>query len=118
VTQQVESLKESVFVIASETPKNDDDFIAKIEFLEAKIERMNLMFKYQQTSLPAMNSTKPTTLQSLRSPQTAGAQTSRRRYIDVASSNMLPTNLLMAQGSSLTTKFAESRVDIKRTLNL
>ena len=101
--------------MASETPKNDDDFIAKIDYLEAKIERMNLMFKYQQTSLPACNSTKSNTL-TVRSPQTAGAHSSRRRYIDVASSNMLPTNLLMAQGSSLTTKFADSRVEIKRNL--
>jgi len=61
-------LKESVFMIASETPKNDDYVNSKIEDLEAKIERMMVMIKYEHASIPAITSTKATTLKELRSP--------------------------------------------------
>jgi len=51
----------------------------------------------------------------LKSPRTA-SYGMRRRIIDVTSSNTLPPNLLMATGSSLTTKNITSRADIKRNL--
>jgi len=46
VKEQIDALKDSFFIFASEAPKSDDFINSKIDQLEAKIERIMVMMKY------------------------------------------------------------------------